>query len=102
MIAGMKDEKIRSLLQASKSAGPLRVGFLLIPNFSMLAFASAIEPLRAANRMAGQELFTWVISSPTGAPTEASNGVVVTADGDPELLQTCRLVFACSGLDIKK
>ena len=56
MIAGMKDDKIRSLLQASKSAGSLRVGFLLIPNFSMLAFASAIEPLRAANRMAGQEL----------------------------------------------
>ena len=102
MIAGMKDDKIRSLLQASKSAGSLRVGFLLIPNFSMLAFASAIEPLRAANRMAGQELYTWVISSPTGRPTEASNGVVVTADGDPELLQTCRLVFACSGLDIKK
>ena len=101
MIAGMKDEKIRSLLQASKSAGPLRVGFLLIPNFSMLAFASAIEPLRAANRMAGQELFTWGISSPTGVATEASNGVVVTADGDPELLQTCRLIFACSGLDIK-
>ncbi|MEK9729574.1 MAG: GlxA family transcriptional regulator, partial [Alphaproteobacteria bacterium] len=72
----MRDEKIKSLLQASKSAGPLNVGFLLIPNFSMLAFASAIEPLRAANRMAGEELFSWVISSPNGQPTEASNGVV--------------------------
>ena len=35
MIAGMKDEKIKSLLKASKSAGPLKVGFLLIPDFSM-------------------------------------------------------------------
>ena len=102
MIAGMRDEKIKSLLQASKSAGPLKVGFLLIPNFSMLAFASAIEPLRAANRMAGEELFSWVISSPNGQPPEASNGVVVSADGDPEILQSCRLVFACAGLDIKK
>jgi len=102
MIAGMRDEKIKSLLQASKSAGPLKVGFLLIPNFSMLAFASAIEPLRAANRMAGEELFSWVISSPNGQPTEASNGVVVSADSDPEILQSCRLVFACAGLDIKK
>ena len=102
MIAGMKDEKIKSLLKASKSAGPLKVGFLLIPDFSMLAFASAIEPLRAANRMAGEELFSWVISSPTGEPTPASNGVVVGADGDPETLQNCRLVFACAGLNIKQ
>ena len=70
----MKDDKIRNLLQASKSAGPVTVGFLLIPNFSMLAFASAIEPLRAANRMSGTELFSWVISSPSGQPTDASNG----------------------------
>ena len=102
MIAGMKDEKIKSLLKASKSAGPLKVGFLLIPDFSMLAFASAIEPLRAANRMAGEELFKWVISSPTGEPTQASNGVVVRADGDPETLQNGRLVFACAGLNIKQ
>ena len=64
----MKDDKIKTLLQASKSAGPLTVGFLLIPNFSMLAFASALEPLRAANRMSRQELFSWTISSPQGQP----------------------------------
>ena len=94
----MRDEKIKSLLQASKSAGPVTVGFLLIPNFSMLAFASAIEPLRAANRMAGEELFSWVISSPNGQPTEASNGVVVDVDGDPEmLLQTAALFLPVPG-----
>ncbi len=101
MTSEMKDERIKNLLKASKSAGPLKVGFLLIPNFSMLAFASAIEPLRAANRMSGEELFSWVISSPDGTATPASNGVIVNADGNPEILQDCRLVFACSGLDIK-
>ena len=98
----MRDEKIKSLLQSSTSAGTLRVGFLLVPDFSMLAFASAIEPLRAANRMSGQPLFDWVISSPDGGATQASNGVVVAADGDPEILQDCRLVFVCSGLNVKK
>ncbi|MGB1528862.1 MAG: GlxA family transcriptional regulator, partial [Candidatus Puniceispirillaceae bacterium] len=73
----MKEDRIKTLLQASKSAGPLTVGFLLVPNFSMLAFASALEPLRAANRMSGQNLFSWVISSPSGAAPEASNGVRV-------------------------
>ncbi len=96
-----KDERIKSLLQASKSAGPLRVGFLLIPNFSMLAFASAIEPLRAANRMAGEQLFSWVIATPDGGAVSASNGVVVAGGSGPEILQDCRIVFACSGLDIK-
>ena len=97
----MRDDRIRNLLQASKSAGPVTVGFLLIPNFSMLAFASAIEPLRAANRMSGTELFSWVISSPSGQPTEASNGVVVDVDGAPDMLLNSRLVFVCAGLDVK-
>lgn len=101
MTLGMKDDRIRSLLHASKSVGPLKVGFLLIPNFSMLAFASALEPLRAANRMASKELFSWVISSPSGEATQASNHVVVSTDGTPDVLQDCRLVFACAGLDIQ-
>ena len=77
----MKDEKIRNMLQASKSAGALKVGFLLVPNFSMVAFSCAIEPLRSANRMSGRELFSWVISSSTGETVIASNGVVVNTDG---------------------
>ena len=97
----MKDEKIRNMLHASKSAGALKVGFLLVPNFSMVAFSCAIEPLRSANRMSGHELFSWVISSSTGETVIASNGVVVNTDGGSELLQDCRLVFACAGLDVK-
>ncbi len=97
----MREDRIKTLLQASKSVGPLTVGFLLVPNFSMLAFASAIEPLRAANRMSGQDLFSWVISSPTGETPEASNGVKVDVQGTPEKLQDCRLVFVCAGLEVK-
>lgn len=98
----MRDEKIKNLLQSSTSAGVLKVGFLLVPDFSMLAFASAIEPLRAANRMSGKQLFDWVISSPNGEATCASNGVHVAADGNPDILQECRLVFLCSGLNVKQ
>lgn len=29
---------------------PQKIGFHLVPLFSMMAFASAIEPLRSANR----------------------------------------------------
>lgn len=97
----MRDDRIKALLQSSANAGPLKVGFLLIPEFSMLAFSSAIEPLRAANRMAEKQLFDWVIASPTGEPTAASNQVVVTTNGTPDVLHDCRLIFLCSGVNVK-
>lgn len=97
----MRDDRIKALLQASANAGPLKVGFLLIPEFSMLAFSSAIEPLRAANRMSNDKLFEWVIASADSEPTAASNGVVVNVDGNPDTLQDCRLVFLCSGVHVK-
>ena len=39
------------------NAVPTRIGFLLIRNFSMMAFTSAVEPLRSANRMSGRTLY---------------------------------------------
>jgi transcriptional regulator GlxA family with amidase domain len=54
--------------------------FVLIPNFSMIAFASALEPLRLANRQSGRELYGWQIVSPGGQIVRASNGVAVMTD----------------------
>ncbi|MBL6622136.1 MAG: GlxA family transcriptional regulator [Alphaproteobacteria bacterium] len=98
----MQDERIRNLLQSSVGAGTLKVGFLLVENFSMLAFASAIEPLRAANRMAETQLFDWVVAAAAGEAVRASNGITVMPEDAPEALAQCRLVFVCSGLDVQK
>ncbi|NDA09153.1 MAG: GlxA family transcriptional regulator, partial [Alphaproteobacteria bacterium] len=46
----MDGNRIQKLLSSGDDSQVFRVGFLLVPNFSMLAFASAIEPLRSANR----------------------------------------------------
>ncbi len=97
----MKDEKIKKLLNASINNGPIRIGFLLIPNFTMLAFASAIEPLRAANRISEIDLFSWYVSSPNGQPIKASNEIIVNTDGCSSKLIECKLVFVISGIDIK-
>lgn len=53
-------------------------GFLLLPEFSMLSFASTLEPLRMANRLAGKALFSWDIYSLDDAPVAASNGLTLT------------------------
>ena len=93
----MSVQTIKSLLQPDGNASPQKIGFLLLNDFSMLAFASAIEPLRAANRQSNSHLYDWVIASPSGMPAVASNGVEVAADGDAGVLQDCRMVFVCAG-----
>ncbi len=59
---------------------PTHMGFLLIPDFALLGYASAIEPLRAANRLSGKPLYRWSHVSIDGAPALASNGVSIQAD----------------------
>lgn len=76
--------------------------FFLAPNFSMMAFASAVEPLRAANRMSGRTLYTWRTLTATGEPAVASNGLHVRPDGSP-LTPAPRpaAIFVCAGLGVE-
>ena len=46
-----------SLRRDGRSDAPLKVGILLIPPFALLPYASAVEPLRAANDLTGETLF---------------------------------------------
>lgn len=59
---------------------PQNVVFVLVPNFSLLAFSTALEPLRVSNRLSGCELYRWVVLSPDGSAATASNGVSVQVD----------------------
>lgn len=56
---------------------PEAIGFFLIPNFSMIAFASAIEPLRLANRLGEKALYEWALVSSDGGAVTASNGISI-------------------------
>ena len=40
------------------------MGLLLIPGFALMSYASVVEPLRAANLLAGRELYRWVHITP--------------------------------------
>ena len=67
------------LTQAPDSAAEI-FGFLLVPKFSMMAFVSALEPLRVANRLAQRQLYRWEILSRDGLPVAASNNLSLLAD----------------------
>jgi transcriptional regulator GlxA family with amidase domain len=80
-----------------KNSGPSHIGFLLIPGFSLLSYASTVEPLRAANRLSGRVLYRWTHISAQGRPVEASSGLAINADkgiGDDCPLDT---ILVCAG-----
>jgi transcriptional regulator GlxA family with amidase domain len=79
---------------------PEHYGFLQVPNYSMIAFSSAIEPLRMANRDAGRELYRWSVYTIDGLPEKASNGLEITPDGSIESADDISILFVCGGSDI--
>jgi len=82
--------------QSDKRSGDLRnvqrIGFALIPNFGLMSYASAIEPLRAANLLSGTHLYEPVALSVTGAPVRCSVGLEVGCRAIAEHGKDCHIV----------
>lgn len=76
--------------------------FLLIDQFSMIAFASAIEPLRVANRMADSELYEWKLASENGGVVRCSNGSRLMPDASLEDVDRDAMIIVCGGVDVKR
>lgn len=62
------------------AAPPGSFTFLLLDQFTHLAFSCAIEPLRLANHVAGRRLYAWSTASVDGQPVQASNGLATLVD----------------------
>ena len=82
------------------------VGFLTLNSFSMIAFSNALEILRMANYLLGEQVYQWSVFSVDGKPVEASNGLSVSKTSQlnctalhENLLPDVLLV--CGGVDIQ-
>lgn len=80
-------------------AAPREVGFLLLPEYSMMAFFAAVEPLRIANRWSGRPLYEWTLYSEDGGPVAASNGMTLLVDGPIGDQAFAPTVFVCSSFN---
>ncbi len=60
---------------------PQNFGFIMTEDFSLMAFASVIEPMRAANSIANKTLFTWTLLTLDGEPVRSSSGMQIVPDG---------------------
>jgi transcriptional regulator GlxA family with amidase domain len=78
---------------------PVSVSFVLLPKFTLLAFSSAIEPLRIANQLTGRVLFRWHTFSEDGAAVACSNGVPIVVDGAWPLAKPEGIILVCSGVE---
>lgn len=76
---------------------PQTVGLLLIPGFALMSYASVVEPLRAANLLAGKELYRWIHISPGPATVTASCGATVPCPVEAGDAVKLDLLLVCAG-----
>ncbi len=59
----------------------LTIAVLVLPQASILEFASVLDPLRSANRFLGRDAYRWRVVSPDGAPVPLTCGIELPAEG---------------------
>ena len=91
----------RKATSVTKTASPKRFVFLLLERFTMLSFAGAIEPLRIANRVSGQELYRWVLAG-EGEFVACSNGASFKLDIGLDEIERDDIVLVCGGIDVQR
>src|SRR5690606_16582699 len=75
--------------------------FLLLRDFSHLAFSCALEPLRIANLVSGRPLYRWSLISADGKASACSNGTVTLADAGLEPTKGVDRLFVISGINMQ-
>lgn len=76
--------------------------FALVEEFSHLAFACAVEPLRIANLLSGEDLYRWSFLSEDGEGATCSNGSVTLVHHDFSDVPDCDRLFVLSGIHMNQ
>jgi AraC family transcriptional regulator, glycine betaine-responsive activator len=78
-----------------------KYAFLTLPNYSLIAVTNAVEPLRMANRVVGQDVYEWSIVSLDGRPVLASNGLDLAPTVALDKLGKVEILFVCGGINVR-
>jgi transcriptional regulator GlxA family with amidase domain len=79
-----------------------RYAFLTLPNYSMIALTSAVEPLRMANRLCARDAYEWLLVTPDGKPVAASNGLALSPTLPVDDMGPVHVVFVCGGVHVQQ
>lgn len=78
-----------------------RFVFVLLPDFTLLSFASALECLRIANRVVGHQAYRWMLVGENGESSQCSAGTAFQLDDDLCELQRDDVMVICGGVSIQ-
>ncbi|WP_299348383.1 GlxA family transcriptional regulator [uncultured Shimia sp.] len=76
--------------------------FLLVEDFTHIAFGCAIDPLRIANLVSGEELYTWSLASADGDRAMCSNGSITLVEHGVSNLPISDQLFVLSGINMRE
>jgi AraC family transcriptional regulator, glycine betaine-responsive activator len=79
-----------------------KYAFLTLPNYSLIAVANALEPLRMANRLVGRDVYEWSVISMDGQAENASSGLQISPTGALERLGSVDILFVCGGINVRE
>jgi len=78
-----------------------KYAFLTLPNYSLIAVANALEPLRMANRIVGRDVYEWTVVSLDGQSVTASSGLQLGPTVALERLGAVDILFVCGGINVR-
>lgn len=84
---------------AHTSGKSFQVVFLLIDGFSLMSYASAMEPLRACNLLAGRPVYDIRHVSAEGRYTQSSSGAIIPATDNMDERVSPDMVLVIAGGD---
>jgi len=79
-----------------------RFVFLLLDNFSLLPFATAIDALRLANRFVHRNIYAWTLASEDGSFATSSAGTRVAVDQGLTDVGRDDTIMVCGGIDVRQ
>ena len=88
--------------QIVQTAPVRRFVFLLLDQFTLLAFASAIEPLRIANYVLADQAYSWALAGEGGHIAICSNGSSFKLDMGLDEMDRDDTVLVCGGIDVQR
>lgn len=94
-------ERRSTASQSRADAKTKRFVFVLLDKFTMLSFASALDCLRIANRMADGDLYSWRLIGEGGDLISCSAGTTFKLDGDLEELGRDDVIVLCGGVEVQ-
>ncbi len=74
-----------------------RFVFLLLPNYSLLGLSSAVEVLRAANRLSRAEIYSWQLVSDDSGLYPSSGGLALPTDPLESAIKGITHLVICGG-----